>query len=267
MKKEYERFSENGLFEGIVSLRALISNMEKTLDNPQHFNQRRIETVYYDRARADRESKEFSWLTHRSKTLNFSVQLRERDEIDDMAVGNTHGGIVIRAGDRELLTTENMPIATGGFHVLMQGIEDPYNFGYALRSLYAAGVDGVWLGERNWMSAAGVVCRASAGASELLPMAACHELACAQLLKKKGYTLVCADLRDAVPLWEAKLTRPLLLVIGGEKRGISRQLFALSDLRVQIDYERPFDASLSAASAATVVAFEVYRQNRISKQS
>ena len=69
---------------------------------------------------------------------------------------------------------------------------------------------------------------------------------------------------DSVPVFDADLSLPLFLVVGGEKRGISRRLLDSSDLNVRIDYARDFTASLSAASAATVAGLdEVFRQNRV----
>jgi 23S rRNA (guanosine2251-2'-O)-methyltransferase len=112
------------------------------------------------------------------------------------------------------------------------------------------------------MSAAGVVCRASAGASELLPIYIGDAETAVSTMKGKGYRIISADLRDSVSLYDADLSLPLLLVVGGEKRGISSTILETSDLRVRIDYAREFAASLSAASAATVCAYEVFRQNR-----
>ena len=56
--------------------------------------------------------------------------------------------------------------------------------------------------------------------------------------------------------------RPLLLVVGGEKRGIKKRLRPELDLIVRLDYGREFGEALSAASAASVLAFEALRQNR-----
>ena len=145
---------------------------------------------------------------------------------------------------------------------MIQGIEDPYNFGYALRSLYAVGCNGIILGERNWMSAAGVVCRSSAGASEMFKVYKCDELEAAKLFKENGYSVVCADERTDNVLGECDLHFPILLVVGGEKRGISRTLLDLADTLVKIPYGREFQASLSAASATTMFAYEIMRQNR-----
>ncbi|MBQ4097410.1 MAG: hypothetical protein IJC62_04540, partial [Clostridia bacterium] len=115
--------------------------------------------------------------------------------------------------------------------------------------------------ERNWMSAAGVVCRSSAGASEILPMYVCDSVLAAETFKSIGYRVVCAGIRDSVSSFDANLKTPLLLVVGGEKRGISASLLRYADLVVRIDYGRDFPLSLSAASAATVLGYEIMRQN------
>ena len=145
---------------------------------------------------------------------------------------------------------------------MIEGIEDPYNFGYSLRSLYACGCSGVILSERNWMSAAGVVARASAGASEALPVFSGNIEDSIKIAKSIGYRVACAGIRDAVSHIDADLKKPLLLVVGGEKRGISATVAALADITVRIDYGRAFRGSLSTASAATVLGFEILRQNR-----
>ncbi len=258
MKKEYSRFADSTVFEGIVSLRALINVMT----DEKCRNDRRITKVLYDKERADKEKKELSWLRHRAEELGFEVELTDRETIDDISVGNTHGGIIAFCTDRSFLTPNDESIIENGFYVMLDGVEDPYNFGYALRSLYAAGANGVILGKRNWMSAAGVVCRASAGASEFIDILVSENQDDAvRYLKSRGYSIICADIENSVPLYECPLKKPILTVIGGEKRGISRSILSLSDSIVRIDYGRAFGASLSAASAATVVGFEVLRQS------
>ena len=112
------------------------------------------------------------------------------------------------------------------------------------------------------MSAAGVVARSSAGASELLPLYTADALAAVDFFKAHDYRVVCADLRTELLLPDAPLQLPLLLIVGGEKRGISRALLDKCDFAVKIPYAREFNASLSAASAATMLASEIMRQNR-----
>jgi 23S rRNA (guanosine2251-2'-O)-methyltransferase len=92
-------------------------------------------------------------------------------------------------------------------------------------------------------------------------MAECESEAAAALLKARSYRVICAGIRDSVSLYEADMRRPLLLVVGGEKRGISRGVLDMADQIVRIDYGREFRGSLPSASATSVLAFEVLRQN------
>ncbi len=256
MKKEYEKFTASNIFEGMTSISALLSA------RAEGTNARPIYEVRFDSAKRKSKSREYCFLQRKAEEIGFALHLVESEEITEIAIGNTHGGIIALCGDRlfPALTSPDQLVADG-FYVLLEGIEDPYNFGYALRSLYAAGIDGVILTPRNWMSAAGVVARASAGASELLPMMIAEPETGADVARSAGYKLICADKENSVSMYEADLSRPLLLVIGGEKRGISRAVLGRADQIVRIDYARPFRAALSAASAATILGYEVMRQN------
>lgn len=254
---------QNQVFlEGMTSISAAIGGIRAGV------NKRKILTVYVDAQKAKAKAKELGFLRAVSGELGFCVQMTDAAQIDSMTNGTTHGGIVALCSEREIPSLEDALMEApcfqkrDGFFVLLEGIEDPYNFGYALRSLYAAGADGVVLSPRNWMSAAAVVARSSAGASELLPMAECEPEHAAELLQARSYRVVCAGIRDSVSVYEADLHRPLLLVIGGEKRGISRGLLDRADQIVRIDYGREFRGSLSAASAASVLGFEVLRRNK-----
>ena len=80
--------------------------------------------------------------------------------------------------------------------------------------------------------------------------------------EENGYNIVCAEEKTDNVLGECPLPLPILLVIGGEKRGISRSILDLADTLVKINYAREFKASLSAASATTMFAFEIMRQNK-----
>ena len=258
MKKEAERIQNSLFFEGMTSIRALIA--AKTEPSPH--NDRPIHRIFFAKESEKRLMRELAWLSHRAEDFSFSIVPVGTEEIEKMTVGNTHGGIVAECGERHIPTlSDETPLAEKGFYVMIEGIEDPYNFGYAIRSLYAAGVDGVILPERNWMSAAGVVARASAGAAELIPFYTAAATEGAKLFKTKGYRVISADVRTDIMLPDADLKKPVFLIVGGEKRGISRALLDLCDFSVKIPYGREFNAALSAASAATILAYEVMRQN------
>ncbi len=257
MFDETDSMNTPDLFEGMTAISAVLDPAIRD------FNDRRVLSVFVDKTRMEKKSRELGFLRHKAEELGFEIQAVHPDDLDNLTSGKTHGGIVAVCSDRTLpLLSESMDkIKEDGFYVLLEGIEDPYNFGYTVRSLYAAGADGVILPPRNWMGVAGLVARSSAGTSEKMPMFVAEPAEMIPLFKAKGYRAACAEIRDSVDLYEADLSLPLLLVIGGEKRGISRAVLSEADLNVRIGYHGNFRGSLSSAASAAVLAFEVGRQN------
>ncbi len=257
MQKEELKFIDSTVFEGMTSIRAILRGIDAGVNN------RRIIKVLYDKNKLKKISKDVGYLTAVSKKYGFEIDEAEDGELDKLTLGNSHGGLIAITEDRTLPYLESSsPVLPCGFYVMIEGIEDPYNFGYSLRSLYAMGCSGIILTERNWMSAAGVVCRSSAGASEMFDMYKSNPEDCINIFKSKGYSVICADENTDNILGECSLKLPILLIVGGEKRGISRAIIDSADMLVRIDYGRDFRASLSAASATTMFAYEILRQNK-----
>ena len=257
MQKEAEKFIDSSVMEGMFSIRAILRAGEEGTSD------RRIETVLFDCEKTKSKARELSFLRAKAKEHGFAIEFCDSAKIDELTIGSSHGGIVALCSERTFPEIDTFSIKENGFYVMLEGIEDPYNFGYCLRSLYAAGADGILVGRRNWFSAAGVVCRASAGASELFRIAVGDTSEIVDVFHEKGYTVIAADkTEDAVPVYDAEIGFPVLLVVGGEKRGITRAVLDKCDKVVCLDYGRRFGAALSAASAASILAFEIYRQNR-----
>ncbi len=254
--KESIKFADSLIFEGMTSISAVI--------NSPICNDRKIIKVLYDISKEKSKRKELDFLRYRSMEMNFEIEAVLADEIDKLTIGKSHGGIIAICSDRNIPSLRESldDIKSDGFYVMIEGIEDPYNFGYALRSLYAAGADGVILSKRNWMTAAGVVARASAGAGEMLPMFIDAEENSAEIFKSKRYKVICAGIRNSVSIYDADMKKPIFLIIGGEKRGISASLLSKADGIVRIDYASDFKGSLSAASSAAIIGFEVMHQNK-----
>ena len=78
--------------------------------------------------------------------------------------------------------------------------------------------------------------------------------------------MVCADEDTPHVLHQTPLKKPLLLIVGGERRGISKSVLEQADIVVKIPYGRDFRASLSAASATTILGYEIFRQNSSSAE-
>ena len=253
----FQDIQYNCILEGMTSVSALIHGHENGTNN------RPIYAILIDQAKKRNKYREIGFLKYHASLLGFQILFTDQDVIDTLAQGNTHGGIIALCGDRTYKDT--LDVESNGFWVYTEGIEDPFNLGFALRSLYAAGVDGVLLSPKNRMCVPGIVAKSSAGTSELMDIRVSEPEAAIRLFKQKGYQIVCAGIRDSQSIYDADLQKPVLLIVGGEKRGISRAVLDMADQIVRIDYGRAFNGSLSAASAATVIAFEVHRQNSVKK--
>jgi len=256
MIKEDIKFQDSTVFEGMTSIRAILKSRDSGI------NSREIKSIYYDKDKFKKIAKEIGYLKAVSSIHNFNIIETTAEEIGKYTVGNSHGGIIAIANERKIPPLSELKLDSSlSFYCMIQGIEDPYNFGYALRSLYAMGCDGIILNERNWLSAAGVVSRSSAGASEMFRVYTSDPVDACLYFKSSGYKIVCADERTDNILGKCELKKPLLLIVGGEKRGISKSIIDLADTLVKINYSREFRASLSAASATTMFAYEIMRQN------
>ncbi|MBP3300958.1 MAG: RNA methyltransferase [Clostridia bacterium] len=235
------------ILEGSISVKAALES-----------GRREIYELFLDDRKPDRNR---NYIRALAEKQGVAVTVCSAQELSDRTEGTSHGGIAARVGDRQyadLSTVLQQPLP---FLALLDGIEDPYNFGGALRSLYAAGVTGVLVPERNWCSAAGVVTKASAGASEKMEIVCVSDWDEAlNAVKKRGIRILCAERKDAVSLYECDLTGPILLVFGGEMRGISSKILSHGDQNVFLPYGSDFRNALSANSAAAVFAFEAYRQ-------
>ena len=180
--------------------------------------------------------------------------------------GQTHGGVVALAGERSYQPLPDLLAAIGpdALVVMLDGVEDPYNFGQAIRSLYACGADGLVLRPRSWEAATAVVTRASAGASELLPaaVAATPEEA-ADACRAAGLQVACASTRpEGTWIHDADLVRGTFLLIGGERRGVTRSFVEQADLLLRIPYGRRGAHALGASVSAALIGFEALRQRR-----
>ena len=237
------------LLEGNVSVKAAILG-----------NHRKVEKLYYDKHKND---KDLNFILHRAKEKGIPCMPLEREEINAMATGRTHGGLVAQAGPRVYQELSECMHGEAPFLVLLEGVEDPFNLGYIIRTLYSAGCDGLILPKHDWASAESTIAKSSAGAFEYMNIVMSDNLP--QLvkdIKKQGVKTYAAMRKDAITYLEADYQKPSLIAIGGEMRGLSSAVRNEIEQNIYIPYANDFRNALNAASAAAVLSFEVYRQRR-----
>ena len=107
------------------------------------------------------------------------------------------------------------------------------------------------------MTAASIVCKSSAGASEMCDIYSSDPEKVVLHYKQLGATVISTAKENSSPISDIDIDFPILLVVGGEKRGISKKILELSDHIARIDYGRNFASSLSAASASAILGYEI----------
>jgi len=243
------------IVEGITSVSAIINSTR------QGKNKRQIITVYFDENKIRKERRRFAFLKQASEELCFKFDVVNENVISQLSTGKTHGGILAEVTQAEYKEITNNDIVPNSFYAIIEGVEDPYSLGYSLRTLYACGCEGVILPMHLPTAADSTLCKASAAASELLNIYTFGYNNIIQEFKSCNYKIVCAAIPESIPCFDADLTYPLLLIVGGEKRGISKKLLEAGDTNIRIPYGRDFLGSLSTASAVSILSYEVLRQN------
>lgn len=185
-----------------------------------------------------------------AQALGVKVQRVRPEALEARAHGKTHGGLVAVAGPASPLP----PPSTVDFGLLLDGVDDARNLGFALRSAEAFGVQAVWLKKRAWDFDGGDVSRSSSGAFERMPLAVGDGL-------PPGLRLVGCIAETRKTIYDEDLRGPLALAIGGEKRGLSAAVRDACAALVSIPTVEGA-ASLSLTHAAAVAMAEVARQRR-----
>lgn len=222
---------------------------------------RNIEHIIVDERKHDRDTR---YILAQAAKRGIMITKTRRSYIDERACGKTHGGLLAECGERSYQTIMDYQNRSRLFLALIEGIEDPFHFGDMLRSFYAAGCDGVIIPPRNWTSAAGVIAKASAGASEYIDLIIADDMqALLAQCHRQEMHLICAMRNEtALNVYDYHFPRKTVLAIGGAMRGLSKVVTSLCDQAIYIPYANDFRNAMSASGSAAILAFEHLRQRR-----
>ncbi len=146
--------------------------------------------------------------------------------------------------------------------VVLDRVVDAGNLGSIIRTCCAAGVSGLILGSEGTAGLSAGAIKASAGAVERLPVCRENRLASRlEELKRRGFRVLALDPRGEQRWDEVDLRGPLVLVAGGEEKGVRPGVRRACESGVKIPMAREFD-SLNVAVSLGVLLFEALRQRR-----
>ena len=185
-------------------------------------------------------------------------------DLDRAARGGVHQGVVAEVDDRKSCTIEGLVAGApaAALIVVLDGVEDPHNLGAILRTVDAAGADGVVRQSRRAAPLGGAAAKASAGAVAHVRIAEVVNIARAiEDLKAAGVWTVGLT-SDADRAYDTiDFTLPTALVVGAEGEGLRRLVRDRCDWLVSIPM-RGHVQSLNVSVATAVALFEAVRQRR-----
>jgi 23S rRNA (guanosine2251-2'-O)-methyltransferase len=189
------------------------------------------------------------------------------ERLDDMLPHVRHQGCIAEletaSQQRESDLPDLLAAAERPWVLALDQVQDPHNLGACLRSAAAAGVTAVIAPRKRAAGLTAAVRKVAAGAAERVAFVPVTNMSRALArLQQDGFWAVGLDGQAQASIHDMTLPERLVLVAGGEEKGIrqltARQCDALVSIPMAADIE-----SLNVSVATGVALFEAVRQRRI----
>jgi tRNA G18 (ribose-2'-O)-methylase SpoU len=197
-------------------------------------------------------------LADRAKALGIPVRESSERSLRRLSAASPPAEILALVGGPPDADRETV-LASGGLVWLLVGLAYPGNTGFAIRLAEVSGAHGVFVDGRFLHEGRREALRASMRADRFLPVfwePALEAMAAARAAGRR--VLAVEDVGTRAP-HEVDLTEPLLLIVGGERHGIPREVLDACDGAIRIPM-RGFIPSYNLQAAMAIVAGEHLRQ-------
>ncbi|HEY6352796.1 MAG TPA: 23S rRNA (guanosine(2251)-2'-O)-methyltransferase RlmB [Candidatus Angelobacter sp.] len=199
------------------------------------------------------------------RTGGVPVRAMPRDELTRLAQTAGHQGVVAVTAEKQYGDLDDLLGNKRGnfsFLIVLDGVEDPHNLGAIIRSAEAAGADGIVIPERRAAGVTATVVKASAGATEYLPIAKVTNISRAvEAIKAHNIWTVGLDQSRSQSYDQVDYNMDCALILGAEGHGLHEHVREKCDFVVSIPMMGKV-ASLNVSVAAAVVMYEAARQRR-----
>ncbi len=197
-----------------------------------------------------------------ASVLEVPFEIVPHERVTQLCGVRDHQGVIARMPpfpyfDVELVIER---AADTGLLLILDSLQDPFNFGAVCRSASVFGVDGVVVAETGQAEVNSQVARSSAGAINRLKIARAESLIeTAGRLKAAGVRTIATSPHAERRIDQLDCTQPMAVVIGNEGAGVSDDLLECCDELVTIPQATGFE-SLNAAVSTGIVLYEIHRQ-------
>ena len=147
----------------------------------------------------------------------------------------------------------------GGLIWLLAGAAYPVNIGFCIRTAEVSGANAVIVDAELNNPERSAAKRASMKAHRFLPVHWTSGLNAIRMAKKSGFRIIAVEDVGTLAPWDVDMTGDVVLIVGGEKNGISAEILSESDEIVRIPMSG-FVPSFNLQAPLSAVAIEAQRQ-------
>jgi 23S rRNA (guanosine2251-2'-O)-methyltransferase len=178
-------------------------------------------------------------------------------DVESLAGTDDHQGVCAEVEEYRYADPSALLQADDALVVALDEVQDPRNLGAVARVAECAGASGLVIGERRSAQVTPVVCKASAGAVEHLPIVRARNLAdyLAQA-KRDGAWVYGASATEAVPYDQPDYRGKVVVVFGSEGRGLRPRVRDACDQLIALPLRGRID-SLNVSAAASAVLYGI----------
>ena len=198
-------------------------------------------------------------------TRKIPVTFTTKESLDRMTKGGVHqnvAGLVKETPHADLrgILARWRKEGTKALFLILDGIQDPQNFGSLIRTALGCGVHGIIIPKDRSVGITPVVIKASAGAAAYLPIARVVNIAATiDLLEKEGIWVYGASGEAKDLIYQLDLNMDLAIVIGAEGKGMRPLVKKKCDRLFSIPMKGPL-SSFNASVSGGMILYEVMRQ-------
>ena len=199
-----------------------------------------------------------------AKSKKVKFEFLSRQILDKKSKTQHHQGYILECVDFSYCDIDDIlnkakNLSENPFIVLLDGIEDPHNFGAIIRSCECAGVHGIIIPKYRQVQVNETVIKTSAGAISNMLIARVTNLKDAIKKLQENDIWVYATDAQGQDIYQTKIQKNVAIVIGSEGFGVRKTVKEKCDATLSLEMKGKIN-SLNASVACGVFLFEVLRQ-------
>ena len=200
-------------------------------------------------------------LIEKATALSIPVFKKKRERFKDISADANHQGVALLIRPQRYADWTALIHSPTALILAFDQVTDPRNLGASLRSAEALGGTGALITRNRCARLGPTVCKTSVGASEILPVSMETNLVRSLTDAKSIGLQVVGTAFEGKPPSAIDFTRPTVIVVGSEGKGLRKSTQVICDEIATIPMIGQ-TASLNASVAASIILYEARRQRQ-----